>query len=69
MCKLLYKVIWLKYKNTEDESDWLSILELVHTSEVVFNFYLVYSNKPSVVATTRPMSNSSTSGKSQRVDI
>ena len=49
MCKLLYKVIWLKYENTEDESDWLSILELVHASKVVFNFYLVYSNKPSLL--------------------
>jgi len=46
MCKLLYKVIWLEYKNIEEDSNQLSILELVHTPKVVSDFYLTYSNKP-----------------------
>jgi len=46
MCKLLYKVVSLEYKNIKEESDWLFTLKLAYTSEVVSNFYLTYSNKP-----------------------
>ena len=54
-CKLLYKVIWLEYKNTEEESDWLSTSELAYTLDLIFNFHQAYSNKASlfVVATTK----------------
>ena len=29
-CKLLYKVIWLGYEDTEDESEWILAMELTH---------------------------------------
>jgi len=40
-CKLLYKVIWLGYEDTEDES------ELTHTADLVSDFYVTYPAKPS----------------------
>ena len=46
-CKLLYKVIWLGYKDTKDKSKWISISKLAYVSNLVFNFHITYSAKPS----------------------
>jgi len=46
VCKLLYKVIWLGYEDTEDESEWISISELTHTANLVSNFHIAYPAKP-----------------------
>ena len=46
-CKLLYKVIWLGYEDTEDKSEWISISELTHASNLVSNFHITYPAKPS----------------------
>ena len=43
--KLFYKVIWLKYKNTEEKSNWLSTSKLTHIPNFIFNFYQAYSNR------------------------
>jgi len=45
-CKLLYKVIWLGYEDTGDESEWISISELTHATDLVSNFYITYPAKP-----------------------
>jgi len=45
-CKLLY-MICLGYEDTGDESEWISILELTHISNLVFNFHIIYFNKSS----------------------
>jgi len=45
--KLLYKMIWLGYKNTEDKSEWISISELTHAANLVSDFYITYPAKPS----------------------
>jgi len=47
VCKLLYKVIWLEYENTRDESEWISISELTYATNLVSNFYIAYPIKPS----------------------
>ncbi|KXN88024.1 hypothetical protein AN958_07407 [Leucoagaricus sp. SymC.cos] len=39
-CKLLYKVIWLGYEDTEDELSWLP------TTKLVSNFHAAYPHKP-----------------------
>ena len=49
MYKLLYKVIWLEYKNTEEESNWLSISKLAHISNIISNFHQAYPDKPSLL--------------------
>ena len=49
MYKLLYKVIWLEYKNTEEESDWLSISKLAHVSNIISNFHQAYPDKSSLL--------------------
>ena len=46
--KLPYKVVWLGYKNMEEESDQLFASKFVYTPEVVFDFYLTYPNKSSL---------------------
>ena len=46
-CKLLYKMIWLGYKDTGDESKWISASELSHASNLVSDFHIVYSTKSS----------------------
>ena len=46
VCKLLYKVIWLGYKDTKDKSEWIPILELTHVFDLVSDFYIIYSSKP-----------------------
>ena len=46
-CKLLYKVIWLGYEDTGDESEWIPISELTYAADLVSDFHIVYSTKPS----------------------
>ena len=46
-CKLLYKVIWLGYEDTGDESEWISTSELTHAADLVSNFHITYPTKPS----------------------
>ena len=46
-CKLLYKVIWLGYKDIEDESEWIPTSELTYATDLVSNFHITYSAKPS----------------------
>jgi len=46
-CKLLYKVIWLGYEDTRDESEWISTSELTHAANLVSNFHITYPAKPS----------------------
>jgi len=45
-CKLLYKVIWLGYEDTDNDSEWLPVTELEHTKELVNDFHLKYPAKP-----------------------
>jgi len=45
-CKLLYKVIWLGYEDTDNDSEWLPATELEHTKELVDDFHLKYPAKP-----------------------
>jgi len=44
-CKLLYKVIWLGYEDTNNNSEWLPAAELEHAKELVNNFHLQYPAK------------------------
>jgi len=44
-CKLLYKVIWLGYKDTNNDSEWLPATELEHAKELVNSFHLKYPAK------------------------
>jgi len=44
-CKLLYKVIWLGYEDTNNDSEWLPAAELEHAKELVNDFYLKYPAK------------------------
>jgi len=44
--KLLYKVIWLEYKITKEEFNWLSISKLIYASNLIANFYQAYLDKP-----------------------
>ena len=46
-CKLLYKVIWLGYENTEDESEWIPTSKLTHAADLVSDFHITYPTKPS----------------------
>jgi len=45
-CKLLYKVIWLGYENTRDESEWIPASELTHAADLVSDFHIAYPAKP-----------------------
>jgi len=45
-CKLLYKVIWLGYKDTDNDSEWLPATKLEHAKELVNDFHLKYPAKP-----------------------
>jgi len=45
-CKLLYKVIWLGYEDTDNNSEWLPVMELEHAKELVNDFHLKYLSKP-----------------------
>jgi len=46
VCKLLYKVIWLGYKDTDNDSEWLPATELEHAKELLNDFHLKYLSKP-----------------------
>ena len=50
-CKLLYKVIWLGYKDTDSDSEWLPVIELEHAKELVNDFHLKYPSKPGPLQT------------------
>jgi len=43
--KLLYKVIWLGYKDTDNNSKWLPATELEHAKELLNDFHLKYPSK------------------------
>jgi len=45
-CKLLYKVIWLGYENTDNNSKWLPAMELEHAKELLNDFHIKYLSKP-----------------------
>jgi len=45
-CKLLYKVIWLGYEDTDNNSEWLPATELEHAKELLSDFHLRYPSKP-----------------------
>ena len=45
-CKLLYKVIWLGYEDTGDESEWIPASELSHAVNLVSDFHIAYPAKP-----------------------
>jgi len=44
-CKLLYKVIWLEYEDTNNDSEWLPATELEHAKELLSDFHLKYPAK------------------------
>jgi len=46
VCKLLYKVIWLGYEDTNNDSKWLPATELEHAKELLNDFHLKYPSKP-----------------------
>ena len=48
-CKLLYKVIWLEYEDTEDKSKWIPTSKLTHATNLVSDFHIAYSAKPSLL--------------------
>ena len=49
VCKLLYKVIWLGYKDTRDESKWIPTSELTHAADLISNFHIAYPTKSSLL--------------------
>jgi len=44
-CKLLYKVIWLGYKDTNNDFKWLPAMELEHAKELLNDFHIKYLSK------------------------
>jgi len=48
-CKLLYKVIWLGYEDTNNDSEWLPAMELEHAKELLNDFHLKYLSKPGLL--------------------
>jgi len=44
-CKLLYKVIWLWYEDTGDESEWIPTSKLTHAADLVSDFHIAYPAK------------------------
>jgi len=45
-CKLLYKVIWLGYEDTGDESEWIPVSKLTYAVDLVSDFHIAYPTKP-----------------------
>ena len=45
-CKLLYKMIWLGYEDTGDESKWIPTSKLTHAADLVSDFHIAYPTKP-----------------------
>jgi len=39
-CKLFYKVIWLGYEDTNNDSEWLPATKLEHAKELLSDFHL-----------------------------
>ena len=48
--KLLYKMIQLEYKDTEDESKQISAFKLTYAANLVLNFHITYLTKPSLLS-------------------
>ena len=48
-CKLLYKVIWLEYEDTGDESKWIPASELSHAANLISDFHIAYPAKPGLL--------------------
>ena len=46
-CKLLYKVIWLGYEDTENKFEWIPTFELTYAANLVSDFHIAYLTKPS----------------------
>ena len=46
VCPLPYLVRWTGYEGTDQETDWLSALELTHAKELVQDFHTAYPHKP-----------------------
>ena len=46
VCKLLYKVIWLGYEDTGDESKWIPVSKLTYAANLVSDFHVTYPAKP-----------------------
>ena len=44
--KLLYKMIWLEYEDTGDESEWIPTSKLTHAADLVSDFHIAYPTKP-----------------------
>ena len=45
-CKLIYKVIWLGYEDTGNESEWITASKLSHAADLVSDFHITYPAKP-----------------------
>ena len=45
-CKLLYKVIWLRYEDTRNKSEWISTSKLSHAADLVSDLHITYPAKP-----------------------
>jgi hypothetical protein len=45
-CKLLYKVHWAGYENTDEWEEWLPADELHHAQELIEEFHLKYPEMP-----------------------
>lgn len=45
-CKLLYKVRWLGYEGTDEETSWLIATELDHAVDLVSDFHSRYPGRP-----------------------
>jgi hypothetical protein len=45
-CKLLYLVHWTGYRDTDEETSWITADELEHARELVHDFHQAYPDKP-----------------------
>ena len=43
-------MIWLGYKDTKDESEWISASKLAHATDLVSDFHIIYPAKPSLLS-------------------
>ena len=43
--KLLYRVIWLGYEDTRNESEWISAFKLIYAADLVSNFHITHPTK------------------------
>ena len=49
ICKLLYKMIWLRYEDIKNNSEWISVSKLTYTADLISDFYITYSTKPGLL--------------------